>query len=129
MPVMALAPQPGDTVVDMAAAPGGKTSYIAALMKNTGVIYANELNPARLKSITGNLSRLGVSNAVVTNYDGRELTKVLGARSCDRVLLDAPCSGSGVISKDPSVKVRSAAMRRRWCRRIWVEGVGVPCTQ
>ena len=74
-------------------------------MRNTGVVFANEASPSRLKSIQGNVHRLGVTNSVVCNYDGRQLPTVLGERSMDRALLDAPCSGSGVASKDPSVKV------------------------
>lgn len=102
LPVMALSPQEGELVLDMSCAPGGKTTYMAQLMRNTGTIVANDANADRLKSVVGNMHRLGVTNSVICNYDGRQFPKVMGG--FDRVLLDAPCSGTGVIAKDPAVK-------------------------
>ncbi|XP_056301040.1 probable 28S rRNA (cytosine(4447)-C(5))-methyltransferase [Pseudoliparis swirei] len=102
LPVMALSPQEGELVLDMSSAPGGKTTYIAQLMRNTGMIVANDANADRLKSVVGNVHRLGVTNTVICNCDGRQFPKVMSG--FDRVLLDAPCSGTGVIAKDPGVK-------------------------
>ncbi|KAM3963104.1 uncharacterized protein ACR2FA_002871 [Aphomia sociella] len=102
LPVMALAPQENERILDMCAAPGGKASHIAAIMKNTGALFANDANKERTKAIVGNFHRLGVVNAVICNYDGRQFPDVI--KGFDRVLLDAPCTGTGVIAKDPSVK-------------------------
>lgn len=103
LPVMALDPKENERILDMAAAPGGKTTYISALMKNTGCVFANDSNKARTKSLIANIQRLGCKNTIVCNYDAREFPKVIGG--FDRILLDAPCSGTGVIAKDESVKV------------------------
>ncbi|XP_034840285.1 uncharacterized protein [Maniola hyperantus] len=102
LPVMALAPQENERILDMCAAPGGKASHIAAIMKNTGALFANDANKERTKAIVGNFHRLGVVNAIICNYDGRQFPDVI--KGFDRVLLDAPCTGTGVIAKDPSVK-------------------------
>ena len=108
LPVLALDPQPNERILDMASAPGGKTTYISALMQNTGVVFANDATKARTKSLSANVHRMGCKNVIVCNYDGREFPKVIGG--FDRVLLDAPCSGTGVISKDASVKVNKVSL-------------------
>ncbi|CAJ1443068.1 unnamed protein product [Effrenium voratum] len=104
IPVMALAPQQDEVVLDMAAAPGGKTTYIGQLMRNTGTLFANDMKRDRCKSLVANVHRLGLTNVVVTCLDGKKLSKMLPR--LDRVLLDAPCTGSGIIARDPSVKVK-----------------------
>ncbi|CAN0051151.1 unnamed protein product [Discosporangium mesarthrocarpum] len=101
-PVMALAPQQGERVLDMSAAPGGKTTYISQLMRNSGVVIANDLRPQRQRATVANLHRLGVRNSLICCYDGRKIPY----KGLDRVLLDAPCSGLGVISRDQSVKIQ-----------------------
>lgn len=102
LPVMALMPEENERVLDMSAAPGGKTTYIAQLMKNTGVLFANDVSEPRCKSLNANLQRLGVTNTIVTNYDGIDYEKIM--KNFNRTLLDAPCTGSGIISRDKSIK-------------------------
>ena len=103
LPVLALDPHPGDKILDMCASPGGKTTYIGQLMKNEGLLVANDFKKERIKSLFFNIHRMGIKNSIITNYDGREFAKLFN--KFDRVLLDAPCSGLGVISKDKSVKM------------------------
>lgn len=103
LPVIALDPQPGEKILDMCASPGGKATYIAQLMKNSGILVANDMKKERIKSLFFNIHRLGIKNSIITNYDARNFPKFYN--SFDRILLDAPCSGLGVIAKDQSVKV------------------------
>ncbi len=88
-------------VLDVAAAPGSKTTQIAALMNNEGGIVANEYAASRVKVLHANLHRCGVSNTALTHFDGRVFGGAL-PESFDAVLLDAPCSGEGVVRKDPA---------------------------
>lgn len=90
LPVHALKPEPGDRVLDMCAAPGGKTTQIAARLKNSGTVIANDSSGRRLKSLHSNVYRTGSACVKVTNYDGRQLPE---DRNFDKVLVDAPCSG------------------------------------
>jgi ribosomal RNA methyltransferase Nop2 len=116
LPVMALAPQENERILDMCAAPGGKTSHISAIMKNTGVLFSNDVNKERIHAIVGNCHRLGIVNTVVTCVDGVEYKKFISG--FDRVILDAPCTGSGVISKDQSVKTSKTSVDIQRCYNL-----------
>ena len=116
LPVMALAPQENERILDMCAAPGGKSSHISSIMKNTGVLVSNDANRDRIKAIIGNFHRMGVVNAIVSNEDGIKFTKVM--TGFDRVLLDAPCTGTGVIAKDPSVKASKSEVDVQKCYNL-----------
>ncbi|XP_029677473.1 probable 28S rRNA (cytosine(4447)-C(5))-methyltransferase [Formica exsecta] len=113
LPIMALDPKENERILDMCAAPGGKTSHIAALMKNTGTLFANDVNKDRLKAVVGNLHRVGVVNSIICNYDGRRFPMIM--KGFDRVLLDAPCTGTGVIAKDLSVKTNKEEVDIQRC--------------
>jgi 16S rRNA C967 or C1407 C5-methylase (RsmB/RsmF family) len=86
----------------MASAPGGKTTFIAQKMKNTGSIIALEPNLRRIRSISFNLARCGVMNTCIYKMSGQQAIKL--NRKFDRVLLDAPCSCEGIIGRDSTRK-------------------------
>lgn len=116
LPVMALAPQENERILDMCAAPGGKTSHISAIMKNTGVLFSNDINKERINAIVGNCHRLGIVNTIVTSVNGIDYKKFMAG--FDRVLLDAPCTGTGVISKDQSVKTSKTNVDIQRCYNL-----------
>ena len=106
----------GMAVLDIGAAPGGKTTYIAQKMSNTGAIVAAEPNGKRARSLSFNLARCGVYNTSIVKADGLHAAKL--EMKFDRVLLDAPCSCEGVIAKDPSRKRSHTPADVDYCSRI-----------
>ena len=95
IPPIVLDPKPGEKVLDMCASPGSKASQIAAMMKNKGILVANDYQGMRLKPLAINLQRCGVSNNIVTLMHGR----FFKGFEFDKILVDAPCSGTGTIRK------------------------------
>ena len=96
----ALDAQPGEAVLDLCAAPGGKSTQIAAAMKVRGLLVANDPEPTRARALAGNLERMGAANAIVVS----SLPKSLAERwpeTFDAILCDAPCSGEGMFRRDP----------------------------
>lgn len=98
VPPLILAPEPGERVLDLAAAPGSKTTQMAGMMRNTGLLIANDSSPVRVRALIGNVDRAGCLNTVICRQDGSVLGRAL-SNSCDRVLVDAPCSSEGTIRK------------------------------
>jgi 16S rRNA (cytosine967-C5)-methyltransferase len=99
-----LDPQPGETVMDMCAAPGGKTTHIAELMGDRGVIWACDKTLSRLKKVRQNCHRLGISSVRI--HEGDSLTQSQFAKRGDRLLLDAPCSGLGTLHRHADARWR-----------------------
>ena len=102
---LVLEPKPGEVVLDLCAAPGGKTSLLAELMENRGIIVANDRNPNRLISLRANLKRLGVTNTIIVRYPGQHFPKRFGF---DRILVDVPCSAEGTLRAGPKGTFRQA---------------------
>ena len=110
LPALAVDPDPGEVIWDACAAPGSKTTQLAALMDDTGILIGNDNNLGRLSALRHNAERLGVTNLAVTNQDARNFSfKPFGDRTektnrieaFDHALVDAPCSCEGTIRKNP----------------------------
>lgn len=102
---LSLAPEPGDVVLDLCSAPGGKTTHIAELMKNEGSVYAFDLYEKRLLSVTDAANRLGISIIQTQAQDATVLMEECIGKA-DKVLLDVPCSGLGIIRRKPDIKYK-----------------------
>ena len=94
-----LEPEPGERVLDLCAAPGGKTSHAASLMAGKGFLLSNEIHPARAKILSQNVERMGLSDCVVTNESSDALARRFPG-FFDKIIVDAPCSGEGMFRKD-----------------------------
>ena len=97
-----LEPKPTDTVIDMCAAPGSKSTHIGQLMENKGTLLLIDKNKNRIPALETNLRRMGVTNSLIFNMDANNLNKL--NIKADKILLDAPCTGEGLIRQDPSRK-------------------------
>ncbi|WEV54028.1 RsmF rRNA methyltransferase first C-terminal domain-containing protein [Leuconostocaceae bacterium ESL0723] len=95
-----VAPKPGEKILDLAAAPGGKTTHLASFMQGQGLLWTNEIFLTRAKILSENVERFGITNAVVSSATPDQLAEQL-PDFFDRVLVDAPCSGEGMFRKDP----------------------------
>ncbi len=98
-PAAYLEAEPGERILDLCAAPGGKTTQIASYMKGQGVLVCNEIHPARAKILSENVERMGIPNAMVTNESPQKLADIFD-EYFDRILVDAPCSGEGMFRKN-----------------------------
>lgn len=98
-PVTLLEPVPGEQILDLCAAPGGKSTQIAAAMNGEGLLVSNEIHPVRAKILSENIERMGIRNACVTNESPKHLAQVF-PEYFDKILVDAPCSGEGMFRKN-----------------------------
>jgi NOL1/NOP2/sun family putative RNA methylase len=128
LPVIALDPQPGELILDVCAAPGGKTSHVAAITNNQAHIWANDNSRPRLAKLQVNMKRLGANAERYTLFDATMLSQRLEGQQFDKILLDAPCSGEGLMNldNDAEFKTWSVAhikrlqkLQRRILAQVW----------
>ena len=112
--VTALDVQPNDRVLDLCAAPGGKSTQIASALGGEGLLISNEIVPNRAKILCSNIERMGVQNAVITSANPAELEKSL-CGFFDKILVDAPCSGEGMIRREPNALSEWKFENRQMC--------------
>jgi 16S rRNA (cytosine967-C5)-methyltransferase len=120
-----LQPKPGEKILDACAAPGGKTAYVAELMENQGVIVGCDREPARLNLLDQNLTRLGVRIAKIVCHDWTKSAvppEILSEAPFDRILIDAPCSNTGVMRRRVDVRwrLKPADFNRMQARQIQI---------
>lgn len=118
--VALLDPQPGERICDLCAAPGGKSTQIAGRMMGQGFLLCNEINPKRAKILSGNVERMGIFNALVTNEHPGRLAECLPGYF-DRVLIDAPCSGEGMFRKEEAAVTDWSLETVQMCARRQAE--------
>lgn len=116
----ALEASPGEKILDLCAAPGGKSTQIAGMMRGVGLLVTNEIHPARVKALSENIERLGITNAIVTNETPERLMDRF-PQFFDRILVDAPCSGEGMFRKLPEAVTDWTEEKVAECGRIQQE--------
>ncbi len=99
-----VSPKPGERILDACAGVGGKTTHLGEIMRNTGRIYALDLYPWRLERLQENAKRLGITNIEIMAADATKAIEKLGIKFFDRILIDAPCTGTGIIRRHPDIK-------------------------
>lgn len=112
-----LAPNPGDKVLDLCAAPGGKSAQLAAYLKGEGLLFSNEYDRARSKILLSNTERMGADNVAVLNEEPARLAKAL-PEYFDKILVDAPCSGEGMFRKEPQAKTQHCEQLVKSCAEL-----------
>lgn len=114
------APRPGERVLDLCAAPGGKATHLSALMQDSGLLVANEVHPARVKILAENLERWGCKNTIITSAQPAALASHFGPWfNC--VVVDAPCSGEGMFRKDDAAREQWSEAQVRSCAATQTE--------
>ncbi|KEZ50045.1 16S rRNA (cytosine(967)-C(5))-methyltransferase RsmB [Metabacillus indicus] len=104
-----LAPEKGDAVLDACAAPGGKSTHIAEILENTGTVYSLDLHKQKVSLITEQAERLGLTNIKTEAMDSRKVHERFKNEQFDKILVDAPCSGLGVVRRKPDIKYTKSA--------------------